>query len=289
MQEILSSTEIVSSVDVNLAANGGQAMLRPEESVSALVPKTGFSASSLEREITVYNELNGEALTAPIASGITLGEITISLDGVTIGSAKLVTSDTVELARSEFMKQEISGFFSNIWVIVIIVVLIAALAAYIWSVVRYRKLHKLHLQSLAEAKENYERSCKEEDENYFAPAQTGVEERTTVLSSTPVRGAPIHTGELEKTTVLTGVGRSASKGGTPAGKAVRRSGDQARPAAPQRQSPARPQQPPQSGSAAPRAPGSTPPAGDKARRDYFEEFFRNNGNNSNNGSKNKSE
>lgn len=288
MQEILSSTEIVSSVDVSLAANGGQAMLRPEESVSALVPKTGFSASSLEREITVYNELNGEALTAPIASGITLGEITISLDGVTIGSAKLVTSDTVELARSEFMKQEISGFFGNIWVIVIIVVLIAALAAYIWSVVRYRKLHKLHLQSLAEAKENYERSRKEEDENYFAPAQTGVEERTTVLSSTPVRGAPIHTGELEKTTVLTGVGRSASKG-TPAGKAVRRSGGQARPAAPQRQSPARPQQPPQSGSAAPRAPGSTPPAGDKARRDYFEEFFRNNGNNSNNGSKNKSE
>ena len=60
MQEILSSTEIVSSVDVNLAANGGQAMLRPEESVSALVPKTGFSASSLEREITVYNELNGD-------------------------------------------------------------------------------------------------------------------------------------------------------------------------------------------------------------------------------------
>ena len=71
--------------------------------------------------------------------------------------------------------------------------------------------------------------------------------------------------------------------------ALRRSGDQVRPAAPQRQSPARPQQPPQSGSAAPRAPGSTPPAGDKARRDYFEEFFRNNGNNSNNGSKNKSE
>ena len=44
MQEILSSTEIVSSVDVDLAAHGGEAMLRPEESVRALGPKTGASA-----------------------------------------------------------------------------------------------------------------------------------------------------------------------------------------------------------------------------------------------------
>ena len=105
---------------------------------------------------------------------------------------------------------------------------------------------------------------------------------------------PRDTGELEKTTVLTGVGRQAerpreTKAHSPAGTYQRpaRSGvTPVRPAEPQqeRSSTPRPAQggtPPQRPAPSPqqRPAGSAgaPPAGDKARRDYFEEFFRNNG------------
>ena len=65
---------------------------------------------------------------APIAAGSVLGVVTVSLDGYVLGSSSLVTSGTVELARSEYMKQEIAGFFSNIWVEISLIVLVAAVA-----------------------------------------------------------------------------------------------------------------------------------------------------------------
>lgn len=297
MQEVLGTTEIVTNVSVALAEDGGQAALRAQESISALLPNVGFDFSTIERDVTINSTQDGSELTAPIASGTVLGSVTLSLDNVVLGTSSLVTSSTIELARSEYMKQEVGNFFSNIWVQIIIVVLIVSVALYIWSVVRYRKLHKLHLQSLHEAEERAEQRYAEEEaypeERYYTPAKP-VEERTVVVGRTGAAAPPRDTGELEKTTVLTGVGRQAerpreTKAHSPAGTYQRpaRSGvTPVRPAEPQqeRSSTPRPAQggtPPQRPAPSPqqRPAGSAgaPPAGDKARRDYFEEFFRNNG------------
>ena len=177
-QEVLSTTELVTSVQVDLAEDNGQAALRPETAVTALIPNKGFDASTIERNVVIYSESNGTTLTAPIASGTVLGEVTLSLDGVVVGSSNLVTSSTVELARSEYMKQEIAAFFSNIWVDIIILVLLVAVGLYIFSVVRYRKLHKRHLQSVAAAKERAARRRESVELNAAPPA----EEKTTVLA-----------------------------------------------------------------------------------------------------------
>lgn len=284
MQEILSTTEVVTNVPVALAEDNGQAALRAQTSISALLPNVGFDTSTLERSVTINPTQDGSELTAPIASGTVLGSVTISLDDVELGTSSLVTSSTVELARSEFMKQEIGQFFGNIWVQIILVVLVVAVALYIWSVVRYRKLHKRHLRSLHEAEERAER--RREEEYYYTPAAP-VEERTVVVnrtSSTPVpHTAPAqHTSEeFDKTTVLTGVSRAEARAPQQQSAGVYTPRTERTQAAQSRPSPAAPSAPQSSSTPrpAPRQGGSAgaPPAGDKARRDYFEEFFRNNG------------
>ena len=296
-QEVLSTTEIVTRVQVNLAGEGGQATLRPQSSISALMPNTGFNVSDFTRDVVIYSERDGETLTAPIAAGTVLGEVTVSLDGVVLGTSSLVTSTTVELARSEYMKSEIADFFSNIWVLIILAVLIVAVVLYVLSVVRYRKLHKLHLRSLEEARRR-EAEREAEHEDYFSPEPPPAEEPTTVMRNTGTHaGVKRTTGEMEKTTVLTGVSRSTppprSRSNAPAAQ-PRRSGETPvprRPAPPSRQSgstPITPAQPPRQQSQRPaqppeqHRPSAPPPVSDKARRDYFEEFFRNNGTNSRN-------
>ena len=253
MQEVLSTTEIVTGVTVNLAEDGGQAMLRPQAAIEALLPNVGFDADALERSVVIFSERDGETLTAPIASGTVLGEITVSLDGAALGTSSLVTSGTVNLARTEFMKMEIAGFFGNLWVQLIVAALIAAVALYIYSVVRYRKLHKRHLRSLAEARERAAEAAPAAHgpaASTAAPtaAKAPAEEPTTVLRTTGSGRSVRHPAEDEKTTVLSGVGRrSAAPDGAE------------RPAQPKVS-----QRP-------------VPPTGDKARRDYFEEFFRSKG------------
>lgn len=268
-QEVLGATELVTSVAVAMAEDGGQAVLRPQTSISALVPNTGFDTSTIERTITITGQDGSSELTAPIAAGTVLGTITLTLDGVELGSTNLVTSGTVDLARSEYMKQEIAAFFSNIWVIIILIVLVAALALYIWSVARYRRLHKRHLESLARAEAREARR----EEEYFTPAPPA-EERTTVMHASEHSSEARNTGELEKTTVLAGVGRrSAPSGSAEAPRRTSAPGAHRAGQTPQR--PASPPPPPRP--SAPRSGSASAPTGDKARRDYFEEFFRNNG------------
>ena len=251
-QEVLGTTETVTSVAVDLAEDG-QAMLRAESSISALLPNKGFDSSTLERSVTIYSEQDGEPLTAPIAAGSSLGEVSVLLDDVVLGTSSLVTSGTVELARTEFMKREISGFFGHLSVQVIIAVLVLAVALYVFCVLRYRKLHKRHLRSVEEARL---RAAEAEAAPPPAPPEPPAAEPTTVLRST-APGAAVRrsTAELEKTTVLTGAARRS----TGSGPAVREPGPSA-------------SAPAQAGAAPQRS--SPPPAADKARRDYFEEFFR---------------
>ncbi len=283
MQQVLGTTAIVTSVDVELAEDGGRASLRPQEAITALLPNVGFDTSTLERNIVIYSQDDGTPLTAPIAAGTVLGEITISLDGVVLGTSGLVTSSTVELARSEYMRMEIAAFFSNIWVDIILVVLVVAVAVYIVSVVRYRKLHRRHLQSLAEAEERMAR-----EERFYTPVPP-VQERTPAVSHTGAKtSVPRTTDELERTIVLTGVSQQRTapprQASAPGERTVQQR--QAQPgggAAPKPAGPTprtqqsvlqqRPASPPRTGS-------SSAPTDDKARRDYFEEFFRNNGTNS---------
>ena len=139
-RSIISTSENVMSVPVELS-DGGSAMLRPQSSITALLPND-VTNESITRDITLYDN----KLVAPIAAGTPLGEMTLSLDGKVLGTVTLVNNSEVELSRTEYMKQRIAEIFSQGWVIAIIVLVLAFLALYLILVLRYRRLRQRHLR-----------------------------------------------------------------------------------------------------------------------------------------------
>jgi len=147
-QDIINPSQTVKNVDVALGSNASFIGLRPESSIFALLP-SDYNPNEFYRDITIYSERDGETLTAPISTGEVLGEMTISKDGITYGTVKLVAATSVELSYSQYMKQTILNTLKNPLVIVVIVAIVLLVLVYIFLVVRYRSQRRKHLRSQA--------------------------------------------------------------------------------------------------------------------------------------------
>lgn len=157
--DILKSSELITEVPVDLAAGTDSVLLRPDQTIRALLPND-IDPTSFEREVIVYSAQTGETLTAPFESGTVLGEIRIMRDGEIYGSAKLVANSAVDISRSQFIKAQIKNLWDQpltklvFWLIVLVIVGYTAL------VVRYRMIRKRHVRSKLQA-----RRAREEAEN----------------------------------------------------------------------------------------------------------------------------
>ena len=80
-----------------------------------------------------------------------MGEAVVSVNGDIYGTVDLITREPVDLARSEYMRQQLKTFFSNSWVIGILVVVLLILALYITLQIRYRKARQKYLEERREA------------------------------------------------------------------------------------------------------------------------------------------
>ena len=212
-----------------MAADDGKATLRPNTVLTAVVAND-FDVSSLQRDIVIYSERDGETLEAPIAAGTVLGEITLSLNGDVYGTTQLIAGSSVELSKTQYMKNQIAEVLGMTWVKIVIVALVLAIICYIALVVRYRVLHKRHMRELRRARLERQRRMAEAEQEvqYSVPERPAERPRETVHAAAPARQP-------------------------------------------------RPQQPRQPGSAQPTAQPDEAKrlAQEKARRDYFEEFFKN--------------
>ena len=150
MQEIVSSAEQVAEAPVELGQGVDRVSLRPANVVTAVVADD-TDLSTVQRDVVVYSERDGETLVAPISAGTVLGELTLTLDGQVLGRSELVASTSVELSRAEYMKGRLAETFASPWVIGGLVFIVIFAAGYIFLVVRYRSLHKRHLRSVRQA------------------------------------------------------------------------------------------------------------------------------------------
>ena len=150
-QEILSSVVAVAETPVAMGSDADSVSLRPESSVTALLPND-FSASDVETKVTVYSEQSGEQLTAPISAGQVLGEVSVSIGGTSYCTVKLVALSTVSLSHRQYIKSEISKTLHSTPVKIVIIVLAVLLVGYVALVVRYRILHERHRRALREAR-----------------------------------------------------------------------------------------------------------------------------------------
>ena len=150
-QEIVKSTEIVADVPVAMGADTDSVSVRPSTSITALLPND-VDLTAFSRSITITSQQTGEELTAPVAAGQILGEITVSRDGVVYGSASLVASTGVELSRAQYMKGQLAETLRLPAVIITFWILVVLMLLYLLLVVRYRAKRRAYMRRLANAR-----------------------------------------------------------------------------------------------------------------------------------------
>lgn len=150
-QEVLKSTDTVESVPVIMGANAESVSLRPQTSLTSLLPND-TNLSDFERRITVYDLDDGEGLIAPISAGEVLGEVSVSFDGVNYGTVKLVAASSVDLSRLQYIKSQIAETLHSTPTKIMFAVLAVFIAAYLFLVIRYRILHNRHKRAMRQAR-----------------------------------------------------------------------------------------------------------------------------------------
>lgn len=130
---LLSPYDMVESVPVAYAKNGVQAELYPQDSIIALVPND-LDFRSINISMTVYED----QLTAPIAAGTVLGEVTVYIDGQNCGTVCLVNTDNIELSQIKYMRAKVAEVFSSRFVVICLVAIGLFLFAHFVRVISYR-------------------------------------------------------------------------------------------------------------------------------------------------------
>ncbi len=150
-REVLRSTDAVTSLEVEMGSNADSVSLRPETSISALLPNdSDFSEFSLS--VSYDNGDGNEPLMAPIAAGEKLGEVTLTKNGINYGTVNLVAAAGVDLSKGEFIKSQISATLESkafkliFWCIILLVI------AYIALVVVYRVRRIRHRKAMRQAR-----------------------------------------------------------------------------------------------------------------------------------------
>jgi len=121
---ILNDTDTVAEVPVALSKETNYVVVHPQSNVTAVLPND-LDPSQLQRTV----HLNSETVNAPVTEGDVLGEITLSYDGVTYGSAPLLAMSSVSASRFLQAEYAVTAFFSRTIVKIVLVLLILLVIA----------------------------------------------------------------------------------------------------------------------------------------------------------------
>ncbi len=151
-REIVRSTEIVGEVPVEMGADADSVSVRPSTSITALLPND-VDLEEFTRTVTLYPEEKGETLVAPVGAGQLVGEISVSLNGTVYGTSPLVTSTSVEMSRTQFMRNELMDTLRQPAVIFTFWGLVLLFTLYLLLVVRYRAKRRAYQKRLEAARQ----------------------------------------------------------------------------------------------------------------------------------------
>jgi D-alanyl-D-alanine carboxypeptidase (penicillin-binding protein 5/6) len=169
-RSILRETEFVADAPVTMAAGTDTVSLRPQTSISLLLPNDA-DLNEYKRDITVYAERDGEELEAPIAAGSVLGEITVSKDGEVVGTVPLVTTTTVELSKTEYMKQQVTEVLHNKTVRKVFWICVILFCLYLLWCIIYRIRRIVHVNSVRRARRAQARASQQRAAARTTPPQ----------------------------------------------------------------------------------------------------------------------
>ena len=164
---VLTASDGIQKVTVDLASGDGVAILRPQKEVTLLLPKD-YDPTTM----TVSNiRIQEDKLVAPISAGTVLGTADISIDGRYYETIDLVTNLNIEVSRNELLRRQFRNVTSSIWFKLGVGLFVVIILCYLLLVARYRKLRRQHLreQKLAEIRrrkqwEEYQRKAADQEE-----------------------------------------------------------------------------------------------------------------------------
>lgn len=151
-QQILRTSDLVTEVPVYLGDGADTVVLRPEENVSAYLPND-FDTSLLQSHVTLYNDDGTEnfAVTAPVAAGAVLGEMTLEYGDYSFGPVKLVANRGVELSKLRYMSVQVKQTLGKPLVRILILVLVLFFLAYIVFVILYNRRRRQRRMAMKNA------------------------------------------------------------------------------------------------------------------------------------------
>ncbi len=149
-QEVLKSTENIASVDIALGMDATYVNIRPATSIIVLLPNN-YDPESFEKDIRVYALENHETVTAPVTAGEVLGEVTVSREGRSYGTVKLVASSTVQLSRIQYIRRQVRETTQKRSFRLTVIILAMLFVLYLVWVLIYRIKRIRHLRAVRAA------------------------------------------------------------------------------------------------------------------------------------------
>ena len=141
-KDIISTTDLICEVPVDMAEGTDSVVVRPQEKVSMLLPND-IDPATLQRSYTIPSQQEGaEPLVAPINAGDVLGEISFEYNGKTYGPIALVANTDVERSKLAHVQSEIKNTLNKTWVKWLIVALIAIIILYFAFIIRYNAMRR---------------------------------------------------------------------------------------------------------------------------------------------------
>lgn len=137
-QRVLSASDIVCEVPVELSASYDYVALLPKEDVYAFLPSGVDVDADIERRYTLYED----SLTAPVAEGYETGLMTLYYDGEQIGEVALVTKNSLSRSTALTVWSRVKGVLSGISAVAVMLALLIFFACVIFANAYLRSRNK---------------------------------------------------------------------------------------------------------------------------------------------------
>ncbi len=154
---VLSGLDTIAQISVNYSAGADSVVVAPNQTITTVLP-SDYDESLLEKDVVIDNP---EGIDAPVAEGDKLGSITVTYDGVELGSADLVAITDVARSETSYYKSQLTIFIQTYWWMLIIglfgILILIYLILYIRAVVRRNRRRKARAAARAAAKAEQQR------------------------------------------------------------------------------------------------------------------------------------
>ncbi|MDR2530735.1 MAG: D-alanyl-D-alanine carboxypeptidase [Oscillospiraceae bacterium] len=137
-KDILKSSELIDSVEVRLGKGADQVVIHPESGIRIILPNDVAPEEVFVRTVgyDAEGEPGSETVTAPVARGQRLGEITLTYNGKVYGPVPLVANSNVELDRWAYLADQAGKTLDKAWIKVTFGVVVLLFGLYLYLAAR---------------------------------------------------------------------------------------------------------------------------------------------------------